>query len=160
MTKTKELNDLYQYPDYVVLDNGIATRMEAEGWLEFSCERYAQYMVTEALNKLHSNAMGRSVVIGQVTGWFGYNSESKQIVTTGLVLFHSEVPGEHYCIINYQTIELTPMKPSEIISVLSAVVHNQIIACAKLPVQLQSLDHVKMGNLEITNLPLDRNVVA
>lgn len=160
MTKTKELNDLYQYPDYVVLDNGIATRMEAQGWLEFSCERYAQNMVSEALNKLHSNAMGRSVVIGQVSGWFGFMSDAKQIVTTGLVLFHSEVPGEHYCIINYQTMEYVPLKPSEIIAVLSAVVHNQIVDCGKLNTPKQSLDAIRMGNLEITNLPLDRNVVA
>jgi hypothetical protein len=160
MTKTKELNDLYQYPDRVVQDNGIATRMEAQGWLEYSCERYAQQMVEEALNKLHSTASGRSVVVGQVSGWFGYMSESKQIVTTGLVLFHSETPGMHYCIINYQTLEYVPLKPSEIIAVLSAVIHNQIVACGKLDVPLQSLDLIKMGSLEITNLPLDRNVVA
>jgi len=160
MTKTKELNDLYQYPDKVVIDNGIATRMEAQGWLEYSCERYAQQMVQEALNKLQSNAMGRSVVVGQVSGWFGYMTEAKQIITTGLVLFHSEQPGMHYCIINYQTLEYVPLKPSEIIAVVSAVVHNQIVACGKLDVPLQSLDLLHMGNLEITNLPLDRNVVA
>lgn len=160
MTKTKELNDLYQYPESVVLDNGIATRMEAQGWLEFSCERYAQTMVEHALNKLHSNAMGRSVVIGQISGWFGYMSEAKQIVTTGLVLFHSEQPGMHYCIINYQTLEYVALKPSEIIAVLEAVVHNQIVDCGKLDTPKKSLDMIQMGSLEITNLPLDKNVVA